>query len=60
MHIVTPPGNGKTRRRAMMDRIATTPYPDTEEEPVEPMRTPGTGEEPEGPDPFDDDGDDTQ
>jgi hypothetical protein len=50
----------KTRRRAMMDRIAPTPYPDTEEEPVEPMRTPGTGEEPEGPDPFDDDGDDTQ
>jgi hypothetical protein len=41
----------------MMDRIPT-PYPDTDEEPVEPMRTPG--EESERPDPFDDDSDETQ
>jgi hypothetical protein len=49
-----------------MDRIAPTPYPDTavsrhrRREPVEPMQTPGTREEPERPDPFDDDGDETQ
>jgi hypothetical protein len=43
----------------MTDRIPPTPYPDTEEEPLEPMRTPGTEEEPE-PDPFDDDTDETQ
>jgi hypothetical protein len=42
----------------MMDRIAPTPYPDTEEEPVEPMRTPA--EESERSDPFDDDSDETQ
>jgi hypothetical protein len=36
----------------MMDRIVPTPYPDTEEEPVQ--------EEPERPDPFEDDGDETQ
>jgi hypothetical protein len=42
----------------MMDRIAPTPYPDTEEEPVEPMQTPGAP--PDWPDPFGDDGDETQ
>ena len=44
----------------MTDRIPSTPYPDTEEEPLEPMQTPGTEEEPEGPDPSDDDSDETQ
>jgi len=49
-----------TWRRTMTDRIPSTPYPDTEEEPLEPMQTPGTEEEPEGPDPSDDDSDETQ
>ena len=40
----------------MLDRIVPTPYPDTDEEPVEPMRTPA--EEPARSDPFDDDDDD--
>ena len=42
----------------MTDRITPTPYPDTEEEPVEPMRAPA--EEFERSDPFDDDSDETQ
>jgi hypothetical protein len=43
----------------MSDRIVPTPYPDTEEdEPVEP--TPGTQEDPERPDPFEDDSDEVQ
>lgn len=38
-----------------MERIAPTPYPEIEEEPIETTWTPESEEEPEGPDPFDDD-----
>jgi hypothetical protein len=47
----------KRRRTTMLDRIVPTPDPDTDEEPVEPMRMPA--DESARSDPFDDDSEET-